>query len=236
MEDKKKGCWRANLKKKPYYIPLSGTRKAYSATFWTLRGWKTDDMLKLALRKKSKGFCSKDPEQVCFHPDHLQVVGDPLEFGEDLSKTANLIHQTDKALASMTQHMAQNFLENLKPMAIENAPGCRTLEGGKRDDDGYIRVKTHFKGGTELYANRVVLLAAGRLSELERCFRTEDESLPVYNSSHLCHENTCTEPRHIIVETSEANVSRNTCHHSYNLDVTTPYWKAVPIQDLSSPS
>jgi hypothetical protein len=128
------------------------------------------------------------------------------------------VRQTDKALASMSADIAQGLLDALKPKSLENGC-CKTVEKGRRDDDGYIRISTSFEHQTELYASRVVLVANGRDDDLAKCFEIEGND-DIHHCSHLCHNNECTENTHIVVEKLEENISRNICTRLYNFEVT----------------
>ena len=215
----KTGCWMSRLTKKrnetTYRFKDADVDTTYMAQYWSLRVWRDDEELKLAL---SNDYTCRCPfNLLCFNHEHLVVEKIPLRFSENTSRTKNLVRQTDKALASMSQGTAQALLDSLKPTTLDNGC-CKSVEGGRPDDDGYIRISTSFKCQTQVYASRVVLVANGRDDDLTKCF--EIEGSDIHHCSHLCHNVKCTESEHIVVEKLEENVSRNTCTALYNFDIT----------------
>lgn len=69
---------------------------------------------------------------------------------------------------------------------------------------GKERTKIDIK---KMYLHHLALIAAERLDELRWCSQANNR----FQVSHLCHNNGCFDPRHLIVEEADRNKARNSC-------------------------
>ena len=94
------------------------------------------------------------------------------------------------------------------PPARTNAKGCWLHQGRQNEVNGYISVRS-MRSPTFLSQQRVHLLAVMAWHERGSVKRLLDRKTEV---SHRCHEVTCFNPDHLVVETHRENVKRMQCN------------------------
>lgn len=91
-----------------------------------------------------------------------------------------------------------------------NSTGCWLGQKAtnKPNGAGYIKLKVFGSSSRkEFYAHHLVLITDGRTQDLiEVCDPKNNLEI-----SHLCHNSTCFNPRHLIIEKRSLNLQRNKC-------------------------
>ncbi|KAF7535444.1 hypothetical protein G7054_g5378 [Neopestalotiopsis clavispora] len=110
------------------------------------------------------------------------------------------------------------------PAATINAAGCALARKAlNRDDNGYVQIapivteRSRARRGEELKekglpqrAHRLAVLAYKSDKDVARLLGGD-------NASHLCHQPTCINPDHLVVETKEAKEARKACKNAGNI-------------------
>lgn len=76
----------------------------------------------------------------------------------------------------------------------------------KKGDKGWVKCKVSNGQRNEIYVHRLALVAAERTDDISKLMIDGNQV------SHLCHQSTCFESSHLIVETKNENLDRNKCH------------------------
>ncbi|KAK9236995.1 zinc-binding loop region of homing endonuclease-domain-containing protein [Lipomyces kononenkoae] len=102
----------------------------------------------------------------------------------------------------ITQEMAQELVHNYRAITTDLGCWMATL---KPDQNGYCRVHLR-KLKVRPFLHQLALIADNRLAELKKTLRST--SLDI---SHLCHNSSCFNPEHLLVESRLQNIRRQTC-------------------------
>ena len=110
---------------------------------------------------------------------------------------------TGEEVQSALERLEKGHKKSFGPCQT-NSIGCKLCQKSRnKGGTGWVKCKVvKSKSKKEFYIHHLALIAAGRVGELKGS---------PYQVSHLCHQPTCFNPEHLVVETREENLARNRC-------------------------
>lgn len=127
------------------------------------------------------------------------------------------INQVTQAVRDITPKFAERELAWRQDQSFENELGCKQLKNKPTHANGYVQVnlQAHEHPNQAMYpgkplrgtilAHQLSLIAAGRADELAKTGKGASQV------SHLCHNASCYNAEHLVVEPANRNRDRNTC-------------------------
>lgn len=159
--------------------------------------------------------------------NELQVLA---QYAPDASTTI-------ETLVDIPMLWARDYLTRIRRPNRSGELDCWVSDNAPSHDTGYVKVNlrnTPWPAGSnkqgymnvQPYVHQLAMVGKGEGDRLRLTTKGE------YNVSHLCHNPACFNPSHLLIEWDWLNKLRNSCKHSYILELPDktvidpcPHWK-----------